>query len=330
MHLLALTCDECVAAFSAVGTARVHAVAWYREALKHGRPERKPDCRLPEGLEWGSPAIDAKAEQDGVVKIVFRFIDGARVEAVVIPAVGRTTLCVSSQAGCRMGCLFCCTGIKGFRRNLSCEEIVGQVFAVRHDLGQSIDNIVFMGMGEPLDNITNVVQAIRVMSDPRGFDIAPRHITVSTAGLPDGIRHLGTLGLPGLRLAISLNAANDELRSYLMPVNRRYPLAALKQALQSYPLKKREVFFIEYVLLKGVNDGPEHVAELVQFLKGIPARVNIIGYNSGIDSRFENPGTEACQRFCALIAEAGVFVRLRSSRGHNIQAACGQLGADSC
>ncbi len=330
MHLFSLTCDECVEALSAVGTARVHAVAWYREALKHGRPEGGADFRLPDGLEWSTLAIDEMIEQDGVAKIIFKLVDGVQVEAVVISSDGRTTLCVSSQAGCRMGCMFCATGAGGFRRDLRPEEIVGQLFAVRHDLGQSIDNIVFMGMGEPLDNITNVVQSIRVMSDPRGYDIAPRHITVSTAGVPEGIRHLGDLGLPGLRMAISLNAANDELRSYLMPVNRQYPLTALKKALQSYPLKKREVFFIEYVLLKGVNDGPEHVAELVQFLKGIPARVNIIGYNSGIDSRFENPGTEACQRFCALIAEAGVFVRLRSSRGHDIQAACGQLGADSC
>jgi 23S rRNA (adenine2503-C2)-methyltransferase len=330
MHLFSLTCDECVEALSVVGTARVHAVAWYREALKHGRPEGRADFRLPDGLEWSTLAIDEMIEQDGVAKIIFKLVDGVQVEAVVIPSDGRTTLCVSSQAGCRMGCMFCATGAGGFRRDLRPEEIVGQLFAVRHDLGQSIDNIVFMGMGEPLDNITNVVQSIRVMSDPRGYDIAPRHITVSTAGVPEGIRHLGDLGLPGLRMAISLNAANDELRSYLMPVNRQYPLTALKKALQSYPLKKREVFFIEYVLLKGVNDGPEHVAELVQFLQGIPARVNIIGYNSGIDSRFENPGTEACQRFCALIAEAGVFVRLRSSRGHDIQAACGQLGADSC
>ena len=122
-----------------------------------------------------------------------------------------------------------------------------------------------MGMGEPLDNVANVSQAIRVLSDQRGLDIAPRHITVSTAGLPGGLRQLGSLGLIGLRLAISLNAANDQLRSYLMPVNRTYPLAALKQALQSYPLRKKEVFFIEYVLLKGVNDGPEHAAELVRF-----------------------------------------------------------------
>lgn len=330
MHLFALTCDECVEAFSTVGTARLQTIAWYRQALKYGRPERDLNCRMPEGLEWSTPVICATVEQDSVVKLAFEFEDGVRVEAVIIPAEGRTTLCVSSQAGCRMGCKFCTTGSGGFHRDLRCEEIVAQVYAVRHVLDRPVDNLVFMGMGEPLDNVDNVVRAIRVLSDPRGFDIAPRHMTVSTAGLPDGIRHIGGLGLTGLRLAISLNAANDELRSYLMPVNRCYPLAALKQALHSYPLKKREVFFIEYVLLKGVNDSPDHAAELVNFLKGIPARVNVISYNAGIDSRFERPGTEACQSFCALLHRKGVFVRLRSSRGHDIQAACGQLGADLC
>jgi len=327
MHLLALTCDECAAAFSAAGTARVHAVAWYRQAVKYGSPDPASSYCLPDGLCWSTPDIDEMVEQDGVIKIVFKFTDSARVEAVVIPAANRTTLCVSSQAGCRMGCKFCCTGIHGFIRNLNCEEIVGQVFAARHDLGHSIDNIVFMGMGEPLDNINNVVQAIRVMSDPRGFDIAPRHITVSTAGLPEGIRHLGGLALPGLRMAISLNAANDDLRTHLMPVNRSYPLAVLKQALLEYPLKKKEVFFIEYVLLKGVNDSPCHVAELIRFLEDLPVRVNVIAYNSGSDACFMSPSIEDCQHFCTLIADAGVFVRLRSSRGHDIQAACGQLGA---
>ncbi len=322
MHVFALACDEFAAVVGAVPGGRAHAVDLYRRALKYG------DCTgLPPEIDCCPPEIAAMVEHEGVTKIVFRFADGAQIESVVIPMPRRTTLCVSSQAGCRMGCLFCATGASGFCRDLAPEEIVGQVFAVRHGLGRSIDNIVFMGMGEPLDTIGTVVQAIRVLNDQRGFDIALRHITVSTAGLPDGILRLGDLGLSGLRLAISLNAADDQLRSYLMPVNRRYPLAALKQALQRYPLQKKEVFFIEYVLLKGINDGPEHAAELVRFLNGIPVRVNVIGYNAGADSRFESPGPETCSRFCALLARAGIFVRLRSSRGQAIQAACGQLGS---
>jgi len=320
MHLLACTCVEFADALGAVPGGRAHAVDLYRRALKYG------DCAgLPPEIDCRAPEIAAIVEHEGVVKVVFRLADGARVEAVVIPRPRRTTLCLSSQAGCRMGCLFCATGARGFVRDLRTEEIVGQLFAVRHVLGRAIDTIVFMGMGEPLDNIANVVQAIRVLRDQRGFDIAPRHITVSTAGLPDGLRQLGGLGLTGLRLAISLNAANDQLRSYLMPVNLTYPLSVLKLALQSYPLRKNEVFFIEYVLVKGVNDGPEHAAELTRFLDGLPVRVNVIAYNPGPDSRFESPGPEACKGFCTLLVREGVFVRLRLSRGQAIQAACGQL-----
>jgi 23S rRNA (adenine2503-C2)-methyltransferase len=266
-------------------------------------------------------------EQDGVEKIAFAFEDRVRIETVIIPAEGRTTLCVSSQAGCRMGCRFCATGTGGFRRDLRVEEIVAQVFAVRHVLGRPVDNLVFMGMGEPLDNIDNVVQSIRVLGDQRGLDIASRHITVSTAGLPDGIRQLGSLGLPGLRLAISLNAANDDLRSRLMPVNRTYPLAALKQALKDYPLRKREVFFIEYVLFRGLNDSPEHAEELIRFFEGLPVRLNVIACNPQSGSRYESPGPDGCKRFCKLLSDRGVFVRLRSSRGQAIKAACGQLGS---
>ncbi len=322
MHLFARTCEEFCATLQAVPGGRARAVELYRRAFKYG------DCAgMPAGIVCRAPAIDAMASSEGAVKVVFRLDDGARVESVVISLPRRTTLCVSSQAGCRMGCFFCATGAHGFVRNLRAEEIVGQLFAVRHVLGHAVDNIVFMGMGEPLDNVSNVAQAIRVMADQRGLDIAPRRITVSTAGLPDGIRQLGALGLPGLRLAVSLNAANDTLRSHLMPVNRSYPLAVLRQALQRYPLRKKEVFFIEYVLLKGVNDGPQHAVELARFLNGVPARVNVIGYNPGPGSRFASPGPETCKGFCALLVREGVFVRLRSSRGQAVQAACGQLGS---
>jgi len=325
-HLFALTCEECCEVFRRVAAPYCKARDWYRRALKDGMPDESPPCGLPDGLGWSAPAVDAMAEQDGVVKLVFRLADGARVETVVIPASNRTTLCVSSQAGCRMGCLFCTTGARGFCRDLRPEEIVGQVYAARHVLGHAVDNIVFMGMGEPLDNAAHVFQAIRVLSDQRGFDIAPRRMTLSTAGLPEGIRMLGERGFPGLRLAISLNAANDRLRSRLMPVNRHYPLAVLKQALQKYPLRGKELFFIEYVLLQGVNDSPEHAAELAMFVRDIPVRVNVIAFNPGPLSRFTAPDTDGCRRFCACLAREGIFVRQRSSRGQGIQAACGQLG----
>jgi 23S rRNA (adenine2503-C2)-methyltransferase len=337
MHLFSLTCDDFSAAVrQGWGKGMFHATAAYRHVFKHGNqdlaatPGLAQAGRLAQELQRAfdisAPDIAAMVEQEGVAKIVFSLADGERVESVCIPMPGRSTLCISSQAGCRMGCAFCRTGSLGLQRNLSVEEIVGQVYAVRHGLGRAIDNIVFMGMGEPLDNFDNVAQAIRVLSDQRGLDIPHSHMTVSTAGLTGGIRRLGELGWPGLKLALSLNAADDELRSRLMPVNRRYPLAQLKQALQGYPLRKKGVFFIEYVLLKGVNDGPEQAAGLARFLDGLPVRVNVIGYNPGPDGPFESPGEEACRLFCSWLVREGLFVRLRSSRGQGIHAACGQLG----
>ena len=337
MHLFSLTCNEFAATLhEGWGKGMFHAAAVYRQVFKRGNPNiaAAPELQsagmlareIHGAFDLSAPDIAAVVEQDGVAKIVFNLAGGLRVESVLIPMPRRSTLCISSQAGCRMGCAFCRTGSFGLHRNLSTEEIVGQVYAVRHGLGRAIDNIVFMGMGEPLDNFDNVVQAIRVLSDQRGLDIPQSRITISTAGLPDGIRRLGELGWPRLNLAISLNAANDALRSQLMPINRSHPLAPLKQALQGYPLRKKGVFFIEYVLLKGVNDGREHAAELARFLEGLPVRVNVISYNPGPDGLFESPCQENCELFCAWLAREGVFVRMRSSRGKGIHAACGQLG----
>ena len=337
MHLFSLTCTELAASLhEAWGKGIFHAAAVYRQVFKRGNPDiaAAPELfsapvlarEIQLAFDLKTPYISDMVEQDGVTKIVFNLADGLLVEAVWIPMPRRSTLCISSQAGCRMGCIFCRTGSRGLHRNLSPEEIVGQVYAVRHSLGRTIDNIVFMGMGEPLDNFDNVVQAIRVLSDQHGLDIAQSHMTVSTAGLPDGIRRLGELGWPRLNLALSLNAATDALRSQLMPVNRSHPLASLKQALQAYPLRKKGVFFIEYVLLKGINDGKEHAEQLARFLEGLPVRVNVIGYNPGSEAQIESPGEQDCKLFCTWLAREGVFVRMRSSRGQGVLAACGQLG----
>jgi 23S rRNA (adenine2503-C2)-methyltransferase len=337
MHLFSLTCTDFAAALhQGWGKGMFHAAALYRHVFKQGNTDLAaiPELSQAEILkraiarafDVSVPAIAALVEQGGVAKIVFSLADGLRVEAVWIPMPRRATLCLSSQVGCRMGCAFCRTGSLGLLRNLRTEEIVGQVFAVRHGLGRAIDNIVFMGMGEPLDNFANVVQAIGVLSDQRGLDIPHSHMTISTAGLTDGIRRLGELGWPGLNLAVSLNAADDELRSQLMPINAIHPLAQLKQTLQGYPLRKKGVFFIEYVLLKGVNDGRGHAARLAGYLEGLPVRVNVIGYNPGPDCQFESPGEKSCTQFCTWLASEGIFVRMRSSRGQCIHAACGQLG----
>ena len=276
---------------------------------------RLPSCRIVE------------IRENGVTKFASTLEDGNLIESVIIPTPGRTTLCVSSQVGCRMGCRFCVTGGMGFVRNLTVEEMVWQIHAARFTLHRPIDNLVFMGMGEPLDNFDNLMKALRVITDQRGLDIAYSHITISTAGHGDGIRKLAAQDLKKLRLAVSLNAADDGLRTELMPINRKYPLDRLKEDLRAFPLGKGGVFLVEYVLLDGVNDSPEQGDLLARYLRGLPVRVNVIPYNRGSLETFQAPSAEQVQRFCGRLAGQGIFVRLRQSRGRDMMAACGQLGS---
>ena len=271
------------------------------------------------------PKVVDRVTADGVVKLAFGLADGLRIETVVIPMANHATVCISSQVGCAMGCRFCRTGRMGWRRHLTAAEIVAQVYAVKVQMGAAVRNVVFMGMGEPLDNFDNVVQAIGVMSDQRGLDIALRHITLSTVGLPQGIRRLTTLGWP-LKLAVSLNAPDDGLRSRLMPVNRRYPMDSLKQALRQYPLARGNAIFMEYVLIKGVNDDPRFAADLGVFFKDLDVKLNLIAYNPSDGSPFEAPAEEDVERFHRALIHQRIFVRRRSSKGADILAACGQLG----
>ena len=185
-----------------------------------------------------------------------------------------------------------------------------------------------MGMGEPLDNFDNVAQAIRVMQDQRGLDIPLRRMTVSTAGRVDGLARLAEAGLTSVRLAVSLNAANDELRSEIMPVNKRFSLAELKQALQDFPLPPNREFFIEYVVFKGLNGSREHAQEVLSFIRDLPVRVNIIGYNPGRNARFEAPEDEDLLAFAGYLREHGVHTRIRWSKGRSIMAGCGQLAVN--
>lgn len=338
MNIFELTCAELADEMNRrYGKGLYHAAVLYREIFKKGNlsfvdaPEfsRSPSIsvRLAEDIRLPSCRIVERQEEDGVIKFASALADGHLIESVIIPAHGRTTLCVSSQVGCRMGCKFCATGKMGFTRHLSVEEIVRQVYAARFILGRRIDNIVFMGMGEPLDNFDNFVQAVRVVSDQRGLDIAPKHITVSTAGHAEGIRKLAASDLGKLRLAVSLNAADNELRSTLMPINRKYPLDRLKEELRAFPLGKNGIIFIEYVLLAGVNDSREDARKLVSYLDGLPVRVNVIAYNEGSSTIYAAPSPEQVRRFCSWLADEKIFVCLRQSRGQSIMAACGQLGA---
>jgi 23S rRNA (adenine2503-C2)-methyltransferase len=270
--------------------------------------------------------ILAQASDGDVTKFVSGLADGACIESVLIPTRNRTTLCVSCQVGCRMGCAFCVTGQMGFVRNLAAEEIVGQVTAASARSGRSVDNVVFMGMGEPLDNLDAVMQAIGILSDQRGMDIALRHITLSTAGHADGIRALAALPSPRPRLALSLHTADSDLRDRLVPLNRKYPLSRLREELLAFPFGKRGVVFIEYVVLAGLNHSYQDARRLAAFLEGVPARINLIAYNSDGHSSFRTPTAVQVNAFRHWLAAAGLFVRIRPSRGVTILAACGQLG----
>lgn len=283
-------------------------------------------CRA---VETETGRVVRKKEQEGVVKFVTRFSDGIAVESVVISMVRHKTVCVSTQAGCRMGCRFCETAKEGLSRNLTVQEIVGQVYAARKNFGSDVRNIVFMGMGEPFDNYDNVIQSIDVVSDQRGLNIARRRITVSTAGLEAGLKKFAADGMPHVKLAVSLNASNDRLRSELMPVNRAFPMDKLRKLLLGYPLKKKDTFMIAYVQIPGVNDRPEHVLELAQYLALLPAKVNLIPFNPGTDSLYRPPTAKETETFRDLLIEKRVNIQKRTTKGKDLMAACGQLGGEA-
>jgi 23S rRNA (adenine2503-C2)-methyltransferase len=337
LRLLELTCDDLVAVFAGrYGKGPSLARALYREFYKNLDPDawRAEAIRISPGLsdrlrkDWLFSPGQVKDEipQEGLVKFVTELEDGNRIESVILPLKTHQTLCISSQAGCGMGCRFCETGKLGLTRNLSVEEIVGQVYKARQRSGQWIRNVVFMGMGEPFDNFENVIQAVRVLSDQRGLDIAQRHITLSTAGRIDGIEKLAALNMPNLNITVSLNAPNDELRSQLMPVHNTGSLALLQKALMAYPLKKGNALIVAYVLIPDVNDGCEHAQQLAEWLKPLRAKVNLIPFNPGKVSLFRPPSQEETDLFRQRLIELCVNVQKRKPRGRDLMAACGQLG----
>jgi 23S rRNA (adenine2503-C2)-methyltransferase len=284
--------------------------------------------RLREGVDLVWPAIvESAASQDGSTKHAFRLGDGSLVEGVHMPYANRTTLCLSSQVGCAMGCTFCATGQMGIKRNLTPGEIAGQVVAMLNAHGHgSLEaiNIVFMGMGEPLHNLDNLMAAFRLLTDPKGLAISPRRITVSTSGLVTGIQRLGAQEKRP-RLALSLNATTDAYRSSIMPVNRVWNLEALAGALEAFPLEKGERITLEYVLLKGVTDSLEDGRRLADFAGRFPSKVNLIPFNPHEGSGFEPPDEERLEQLCALLARRNLTVSVRRSRGQDVAGACGQL-----
>ncbi len=269
--------------------------------------------------------------KDGTRKWLLRLPDGNHIEAVFIPEDGRGTLCVSSQVGCALDCSFCSTGRQGFNRNLSTAEIISQLWLASHLLeeekkpGRKITNVVMMGMGEPLLNFDNVVQAVRIMMDDFAYGLSKRRVTVSTAGVVPAMDRLGdTLDM---RLAVSLHATNDELRNELVPINKKYPLKELMAACRRFIDKQntRSRITVEYLLLDGVNDQPEHARELIKLLKGIPTLMNLIPFNPFEGSGYRTSSKRAVIRFSEILHKAGITTVVRKTRGDDIDAACGQL-----
>jgi 23S rRNA (adenine2503-C2)-methyltransferase len=269
--------------------------------------------------------LNKLTDKDGTIKYVFALEDGSRIKTVLLKDGRRRTLCVSTQAGCRMGCVFCATAQVKFQRNLSAGQIADQVYMAFKDAAK-ISNIVYMGMGEPLENYDAVVKSVQILNHPKGKNIGIRHITVSTCGIAPAIKKLAKEHIHP-RLAISLNAPTDELRSQLMPINKKYPLTKLVDAVKTYQLKVKDRVTFEYVMIKSVNDSTVNARRLVKLLKGIRCNVNLIEYNPHAGCKFKPSARQQMSRFAAVLEAAGIENTIRLKKGSNICAACGQLGA---
>ena len=271
----------------------------------------------------------ANRSQDGTVKFLFQLEDGLHIESVLIPEERRLTLCVSTQVGCGLGCSFCATAQMGLIRNLKASEIVDQILEAGRTLAeaQRITHIVLMGMGEPLANYTQTLRALAVVKDAAsGIGISPRRTTLSTVGLVPQLKKL--LQETNVNIAVSLHAATDDLRSQMMPVNRKYPLAALLACCRSLPIPRRRRITFEYVLLSGANDSPADARRLSELLRGIRCKINLIPFNPHPGAPFTRPGAEDITRFQNVLTGLGHQVNVRAPRGDDIQAACGQLQGD--
>jgi 23S rRNA (adenine2503-C2)-methyltransferase len=278
-------------------------------------------------ISWLEPA-ETRSAGDGTRKYRFVLEDGEAVESVLLPERDHWTLCLSTQVGCSLGCRFCLTGKRGFVRNLGPAEIIDQILAVRASLPpeKRVRNLVFMGMGEPLLNLENLLRALEVIRSPSGLQFSHRHVTVSTAGLIPQMEELFRYRHFG-QLAVSLNASTDEQRSGLMPVNRKYPLKDLLAACRRLPLANRDKITFEYVLIRGVNDSVEDALRVARMLKEIKAKINLIPFNEHPQSPWERPPDEGVARFRQILMDRGYTAVIRQSKGRDILAACGQLGA---
>ncbi len=337
-----LTLDEMAAFLEQVAIPSSRAASIFREIHLHGCT----DIGEMSGLKAAFRATlaqhaiisslvpsEVEVSEDGTIKFAFTLDDGKLIESVLIPQGERHTLCVSSQVGCAMACRFCLTATMGFVRNLTPAEIVGQVQAVisyMQDTGvqrstprEFVNNLVFMGMGEPLANYDNLITSLQILMAEEGLEFTERLVTISTCGLAPRIIDLGRD--VRVNLAISLHAADDETRSSLMPVNKTYNLDQLMPALRTYPLGKKRVILVEYILLKGINDSPDDAQRLADLLGDLPCRVNLLPYNESPQLDFHCPDEATIETFKKILYGAGVRSFVRDSRGADISAACGQL-----
>ena len=273
-----------------------------------------------------------QGSRDTTQKFLFRLHDRRYVESVFIRAnvsedgerADRRTLCVSSQVGCAYDCKFCASGLAGFTRNLRTDEIIEQVIQVERHSQQRVDNIVFMGMGEPLANLTNLLKALTILQAPWGIGIGARHMTVSTSGLAPQIKKLADAPVP-VRLAISLHGATDDVRDQIMPVNKKYPLDVLFEALTYFRDRRKQKISFEYILIEGVNDGLDQARVLARRARGLSAKINLIPYNTVEGLPWKRPAVDQQVAFCDILNQAGVTATIRNEKGHDIDAACGQL-----
>lgn len=270
--------------------------------------------------------ILSEESQDGTKKFLYQLEDGNRIESVLIPDKKRLTLCLSTQVGCAMGCRFCLTGKIGFKRNLTTSEILNQILAVKETLsdGLSITNIVLMGMGEPLANYENTLKAIELMTHSDGFGFSSRRVTLSTVGLLPQLERL-TMEKAQFRLAISLNASDEETRSRLMPINRRHPMKRILEICRKFPLPPRTRITFEYVMIAGENDSVKDANRLLRLLKGIPCKVNLIPLNEAPGIPYQRSSEECIHLFQERLIKGGITALIRTSKGADISAACGQL-----
>ncbi len=284
--------------------------------------------------------VSKQESRDGSIKYLFRLPDGSTVESVLLlmreaqyhedgtlKHHRRYTVCISSQVGCKVGCAFCLTAKGGFVRDLSAGEIVSQVLEIYKDNNIPSNhrvNLVYMGMGEPLDNLENVAKAVKIFSDMDGMSISPNRQTISTSGLSSKIEKLGKMDL-GINLAISLHAVDDELREQLMPINKAYNIASIIEAVRNFPVNQRKKVLFEYLVIKDVNDGIDSAKKLVKLLNGLKAKVNLIYFNPYPGTDFKRPDDKDMRKFQEYLLNKGVLCTIRESKGLDISAACGQL-----